>query len=151
MHKYIGVNTKTRFGLKCKAKYSYWNAHLACKRILGTQNQVWSLGRRHCRGYNPHQRWRHKPEVVNKVHEEHKDTVKVNHLHMSEQLVRSPEAGKRFTIFGTNDVYACFHSAPSDKVAGTENRACWEMRHGHLMAQSVLPLTLPWAKKGEGG
>lgn len=61
------------------------------------------------------------------------------------------EAGKHFVIFSTNDVYACFHNAPSDKVAGTENRACWEMRHGHLMAQSALPLALPWAKKGEGG
>ncbi len=61
------------------------------------------------------------------------------------------EAGKRIMIFGTNDIDTFFHSAPSDKVAGTENRACWEMRHGHLMAQSALPLALPWAKKGEGG
>lgn len=73
----------------------------------------------------------------NKLH------VDKKRLHMNVQLVWSPCCWQYFAIFGTNDVYACFHSAPSDKVAEAENRACWEMRHGHLMAQSALPLALP--------
>lgn len=46
----------------------------------------------------------------------------------------------------------CFHSAPSDKLTGAGNTACWERCHSHVAAQSVHPLALSHEPKaGEGG